>query len=161
LDQELNIAGNPITTLPSGLGKLSYMEVLDALGCGLINLPEEFPGMVRLLELNLGANKLQELPKEFGRMSRLVTLNLSDNMLVELPMSMGKCVQLQTIQLERNKIEDEELIAKYKIGTDHLVDYMEKRLFAWTQEQKMIKKKAEKKKRKKGGRPKLSEFVDS
>jgi len=30
--------------------------------------------------------------------------------------------------MERNQIVDEELLRKYKIGPDHLVDYLEKRM---------------------------------
>jgi len=121
------------------------MEILDVSGCGIRALPEEFPGMIRLLELNLGNNHLTTLPTEFGKMSRLVSLNLSDNKLQDLPISMGNCTHLDTVLIERNPIRDQELLKKYEIGTDHLIDYLAKKFFAQNQIQKKQQKESAKK----------------
>jgi Leucine-rich repeat (LRR) protein len=109
----------------------------------MTSLPKEFPGCIRLLELNLGNNKLSKLPGDFGNMSRLVSLNLADNQLTDLPLSMGACVHMDSCLLERNPIKDQELMRKYNIGTDHLNDYLAKRLFAFTQDQKKRKREME------------------
>ncbi len=65
-----------------------------------------------------------------GRMTRLVQLNLSDNKLAELPISLGLCIGLAKLGagmlIDRNPIQDPEIWRKYKIGTDHLQDYLEK-----------------------------------
>jgi len=100
-----------------------------------------------LLELNLGNNQLSKLPGDFGNMSRLVSLNLADNKLTDLPLSMGACVHLDSVLLERNPIKDAELMRKYNIGTDHLNDYLAKRLFAFTQDQKKRKREMERAKK--------------
>jgi len=88
--------------------------------------------MTKLLELNLATNDLKELPQSIGRMTRLVTLNLSDNKLTDLPLSLGYCVGLSKIgagiNMERNNITDTEMLRKYKIGSDHMHDYLEKRM---------------------------------
>ena len=69
-----------------------------------------------------------------GRMTRLVVLNLSDNKLSDLPVSLGLCYGLAKlgagIQVERNLIQDQTLLQKYKIGTDHLQDYLEKKMMS-------------------------------
>lgn len=87
--------------------------------------------MTRLLELNLGSNRLTSLPETLGRMSRLVILNLSDNLLEDLPLSSGLCIGLcklgAGINIDRNPIKSSDLIKKWKIGTDHLQDFLEKR----------------------------------
>eukprot|EP01133_Synstelium_polycarpum_P005721 gene5721-6616_t len=130
--EELVIAGNPLTSLPPSFANLNSLEVLDANGCHLVRLPDEFPLMTRLLELNLGNNKLVDLPNHIGRMTRLVVLNIMDNRLNDLPLSIGYCFGLGKlgagINIEGNPIQSEEIKMKYKIGNDHLMDYLEKRM---------------------------------
>eukprot|EP01124_Arcella_intermedia_P035950 TRINITY_DN9302_c0_g1_i1.p1 TRINITY_DN9302_c0_g1~~TRINITY_DN9302_c0_g1_i1.p1 ORF type:complete len:587 (+),score=141.25 TRINITY_DN9302_c0_g1_i1:32-1792(+) len=143
--EELFLSGNPLGTVPASIGKLEYLEILDLSGCELNSLPSEFPGMGRLLELNLGNNSLTSLPSEFGKMSRIVSLNLCDNKLQELPVSMGACTHMDTCILDRNPITDQDLLKKYTIGTDHLIDYLQKKLFAQQQQAKKRQKDAAKK----------------
>ncbi|EFA76392.1 C2 domain-containing protein [Heterostelium album PN500] len=130
--EELVIAGNPLQSLPPTFCNLGSLEMLDANGCQLVKLPEEFPQMTRLLELNLGNNKLVELPSLIGRMTRLVVLNIMDNRLTDLPLSIGYCFGLGKIgagiNIEGNPINSDEIISKYKIGNDHLMDHLEKRM---------------------------------
>ena len=77
---------------------------------------------------------MKQLPQAMGRMTRLVVLNLSDNKLTDLPPSLGDCYGLAKlgagINIERNPISDPEMVRKYQIGTDHLVDYLEKKLMS-------------------------------
>lgn len=114
-----------------GLALTSY-QVLDLSCCELASLPEQFTYMTRLLELNLGSNKLQSLPSTIGRMTRLVMLNVSDNQLTDLPLSLGYCVGLGKlgagINLDRNPIKSSSMLKKWNIGTDHLLDFLEKRM---------------------------------
>jgi Leucine-rich repeat (LRR) protein len=88
--------------------------------------------MTRLLELNLSQNKLVTLPKSIGRMTRLVRLNLASNQLADLPMSIGYCGGLGQlgagINISQNPIDSAEMVKKFKVGTDHLLDFLEKRL---------------------------------
>eukprot|EP01116_Phalansterium_solitarium_P002113 TRINITY_DN11963_c0_g1_i1.p1 TRINITY_DN11963_c0_g1~~TRINITY_DN11963_c0_g1_i1.p1 ORF type:complete len:355 (-),score=124.12 TRINITY_DN11963_c0_g1_i1:29-1093(-) len=84
-----------------------------------------------MLELNLATNRIDMLPYGIGHLSRLVVLNLSDNLLTDLPVSIGLCQGLgqigSGINLDRNPIQDSSMLKKWKIGTDHLLDYLEKR----------------------------------
>jgi Leucine-rich repeat (LRR) protein len=108
------------------------VQLLDLSCCELEHLPEQFTYQTRLLELNLGSNKLEDLPESMGRMTRLVVLNLSDNNLKDLPLSMGYCIGLGKIgagiNIDRNPIKSSDMLKKWKIGTDHLCDYLEKRM---------------------------------
>ncbi|KAM9978528.1 hypothetical protein ACTFIY_012297 [Dictyostelium cf. discoideum] len=130
--EELIISGNPLTKLPPNFSSLTSLEVLDASGCQLIRLPEDFSMMTKLLEVNLGNNKLVELPNHIGRLTRLVILNLMDNKLSDLPMSIGNIHGLGKlgagINIEGNPIKSEEIMKKYKIGNDQLMDFLEKRM---------------------------------
>eukprot|EP01119_Soliformovum_irregulare_P024172 TRINITY_DN8602_c0_g1_i4.p1 TRINITY_DN8602_c0_g1~~TRINITY_DN8602_c0_g1_i4.p1 ORF type:complete len:524 (+),score=192.07 TRINITY_DN8602_c0_g1_i4:1296-2867(+) len=130
--EELSLSGNTITTLPKEIGYCASMEIIELDGCKLKSLPEEFCLMTRLLELNLGFNMIGELPSQLGRMTRLTRLNLADNKLSDLPMSLGHCIALgklgSGINITRNPIESSEMMAKFEIGPDHLLDFLEKRM---------------------------------
>jgi len=101
-------------------------------GCELTELPEEFCLMTKLIELNLSNNQIRKLPDGIGRMTRLTVLNLMFNQLPELPMSLGFCVGLGKLgsgcSIANNPIENPDMWRKYQMGTDHLFDYLEKRL---------------------------------
>lgn len=126
--QDLIIGGNPLRELPRSIGRCESLEVMDASCCELEQLPMEFSGMTRLIELDLGKNQLIALPSNIGRMTRLVTLNLCDNHLRDLPMSMGYNVSLRQCFIDRNPIKDQVLVEKARVGTDHLVHYLETRM---------------------------------
>eukprot|EP01122_Echinamoeba_exundans_P004202 TRINITY_DN14219_c0_g1_i1.p1 TRINITY_DN14219_c0_g1~~TRINITY_DN14219_c0_g1_i1.p1 ORF type:complete len:622 (-),score=159.44 TRINITY_DN14219_c0_g1_i1:68-1933(-) len=139
--EELVLSGNDFAGgIPDELGELEFLVTLHLNACNLTELPKYICSLERLLEFDLGTNNLEQLPAPFGNLTRLVTLNIADNQLTDLPMSMGKCLQLDSCQLERNPIKNEELMRKYRMGTKHVVDYLEKRLFAFEQEQKRRQK---------------------
>lgn len=154
--EEIRLNGNPITTLPVEMSKLQYLITLDMNGCQVQSIPERCLINPRLLELDLGTNQLTTLPNDFGSLTRLVTLNLADNKLTDLPLSMGKCESMDSCQLEGNPIKNEALMAKYKIGTDHLIDYLSKRLF---EQEQLAKAKMKQGLDKSRARPKLSDAV--
>ncbi|EGC35818.1 hypothetical protein DICPUDRAFT_54947 [Dictyostelium purpureum] len=130
--EELIISGNPLTKLPPNFSSLTQLEILDAGGCQLVKLPEDFSTMTKLLEVNFGNNKLVELPNQIGRLTRLTILNLMDNKLTDLPLSIGNIPGLGKlgagINIEGNPIQSEEIIKKYKVGNDQLMEYLEKRM---------------------------------
>lgn len=57
--------------------------------------------MVRMMELDLGNNKLTKLPEEFGNMDRLVFVSICDNKIEVLPESLGKCRFIDKFLLDR------------------------------------------------------------
>jgi len=129
--EELSLTGNAFETVPESIGCCFSIEILDLSCCGLKFIPEEFSGMTRLIELNLGTNELTKLPDGIGRMTRLVILNLSDNKLEDLPMTIGYCDGLgkigSGINIDGNPIKSKDMLAKFNIGVDHLLDFLEKR----------------------------------
>jgi hypothetical protein len=130
--EELRLSGNALTTLPPSVGALRQLQVLDVSCCRIEALPEELTLASRLMDLNLGNNQLRQLPEGIGRLTRLITLNLQDNMIQDLPVTIGLCAGLGQIgygiNISRNPITDKEMMEKYDIGPDHLLDYLMKRL---------------------------------
>ncbi len=134
--EELNFTGNDLSQngIPASFGNLVALEILDLSCCNLRAIPEEFTLLTRLLELSLSSNELDKLPDAIGRMSRLVRLDLSSNRLTDLPLSIGHCIGLgrvgSGINMTGNPIRDHAMLEKARIGTDHLLDFLEKRLVA-------------------------------
>jgi hypothetical protein len=142
--EELNMSGNLVDTLPPDIALCGSLEIVDLNGCALTKLPNEFTYLTRVMELNVGNNNLTELPQDIGRMTRLCSLNVADNALKTLPLSAGLCQALDNLgagfNIERNPIEDEKLMARFQVGTDHLCQYLANRLQAWEQQQTALGK---------------------
>lgn len=153
--EELKLNGNPIKELPKEIGNLSYLLVFDLSFCNLLSLPDSFCNLTRLLELDLGSNNLQSLPTKFGDLRRLVTLNLIDNKLPELPLSMGNLKQIENCVIDGNPINDDMLWKKYSMSSQHLIDYLDKKLFERDQLAKKEAKHGLDGKKKKTKRPKI------
>jgi Leucine-rich repeat (LRR) protein len=53
------LSGNKLTQLPKTIGNCRYLEIVDLSGCQLASLPEEFCYCYRLIELDIGVNKVR------------------------------------------------------------------------------------------------------
>ena len=73
----LNLAGNPISRLPSEIGKLVALEELRLAGTALTSVPSSIGRLCRLETLELGlANSCASLPDSLGELSLLRTLRI-------------------------------------------------------------------------------------
>ncbi|TGO18241.1 hypothetical protein BTUL_0011g00470 [Botrytis tulipae] len=81
--QELYVASNALTSIPSAIGQLRHLRHLDA-----------------------SNNALQTLPPELGMCVYLKNLLLFDNQLTSLPQSFGSLYQLEMLGIEGNKQMD-------------------------------------------------------
>lgn len=81
--QELYVASNALTSIPSAIGQLRHLRHFDA-----------------------SNNALQTLPAELGMCVYLKTLLLFDNQLTSLPQSFGSLYQLEMLGIEGNKQMD-------------------------------------------------------
>lgn len=84
---ELNITGQGIGgALPSQIGKLRNLKVLNA-----------------------SNNKMTGLPAELGQLSQLEVLDVSNNQLTGLPMELGNLKQLREFNLKGNAYSEQDL----------------------------------------------------
>lgn len=131
------MSGNCIQSLPPEIQYCKFLGNIDLNSNELVSLPETFGEIgFSLFELDLGNNKLESLPDNFGHLSRIVNLNVCDNKLTDLPVSMGQMKFLSKCLIDRNPIQNYDLLAKYSLTVDHVKEYLAKRLFLQTQEQK-------------------------
>ncbi|XP_051123923.1 receptor-like protein EIX2 [Andrographis paniculata] len=104
----LSLAGNQLTgEIPSGLGNMSYLSVIDLSGNHLTgSIPESLGNCFYLKVLDLGNNRLSgEVLSSIGQLNQLRSLHLNGNLISgNLPVSLQNLSRLETLDLERNKL---------------------------------------------------------
>lgn len=78
--EELNISHNNLTgALPSEIGKLTRLKVLNASNNRMTGVPAEIGHLPNLEVLDLSDNQLTGLPNELAQLKKLKVLNISGN----------------------------------------------------------------------------------
>ncbi|XP_058754556.1 probable leucine-rich repeat receptor-like serine/threonine-protein kinase At3g14840 isoform X1 [Vicia villosa] len=97
-------------TLPPGLTRLRYLQVID-LSRNYLNgtIPKEWGSMMNISKIALLGNRLTgSIPAEISNISTLQTLELHNNQLSgKLPPELGHLTQIQTLQLSSNNFTGE------------------------------------------------------
>jgi Leucine-rich repeat (LRR) protein len=100
--EELNISSNNLTgALPSQIGKLKKLIILNAGNNQMTGVPAEVGQLTNLEVLDLSNNQLTGLPNELANLKNLKTLNLSGNQYSE-----------QDLQVIRNGLPNVNYILK-------------------------------------------------
>ncbi|MGB0385856.1 MAG: COR domain-containing protein [Ardenticatenaceae bacterium] len=100
----LDLSGKGLREVPSEIGTLSNLEVLNLADNQLTVLPPEIGGSTKLEVLDLADNRLTELPSEIGGLTKLEVLNLANNQLTLLPPEIGDLTELRHLYLGRNQL---------------------------------------------------------
>ena len=93
--------------IPSVLGKLAYLQVLELTGNQLSGrIPPELGRLTHLLQLRLGENHLSNgIPPGLAGLTNLRQLNLRHNVLSgAIPPELGQLTQLQELDLTANRL---------------------------------------------------------
>lgn len=89
--------------LPSEIGNLKQLEVFEAYGCNIIDLPEEFSQLTNLKIINLNNNKFTVFPKELLSLEKLESLAINCNFEV-LPDEICNLIHLKYLFLPEANI---------------------------------------------------------
>lgn len=86
--EELNLSNNNLTgALPSQVGQLKNLRVLNVSNNQMTGVPAEVGQLSKLEILDLSNNQLTGLPNELANLKKLKTLNLSGNQYSEQDLS--------------------------------------------------------------------------
>jgi len=101
----LTLAGLNLESIPTELGDLPELNVLDLSKNKLLELPPVLQKLSKLAILKLNNNQLYSLPEWLGNMKVLKNLSLANNNLRSLPESMGTLTLLRQLFLQGNDLQ--------------------------------------------------------
>jgi len=101
---ELKFVNFGLTELPSEIGQLAQLTLLDLSSNQLTSLPSEIGQLTQLTLLYLSSNRLTSLPSEIGQLTQLTLLYLSSNRLTSLPSEIGQLTQLTELYMMNNQL---------------------------------------------------------
>ena len=99
----LNLARNHFAGLPSGIGALRMLEMVDLSHNRLREVPVCLLALGKLRQLCLGYNQIAALPTGLGRLKHLDIIKLEGNKLTALPDDIGT-IHCQEMILSENQL---------------------------------------------------------
>ncbi|NVM57338.1 MAG: leucine-rich repeat domain-containing protein, partial [Desulfobacterales bacterium] len=96
--------GNNLMALPSEIGQLTNLRLLELGSNDLTALPPEIGQLANLQTLHLQFNRLTALPSEIGQLANLQSIVLAVNVLTALPREIGQLTNLEGLYFQRNKL---------------------------------------------------------
>lgn len=106
----LDLSGQGLTSLPSSVLKRTDLEELDISGNRIGGaLPSEIGALKSLRVLDASGNLMTGVPAEIGHLPELRSLDLSDNRLTGLPHELAELKKLETLDLRGNDVSSFDL----------------------------------------------------
>ncbi len=101
---KLVVNGKKMTTIPSEIGNLTELKILEFRANELTTIPPEIGSLSNLLYLELRSNRLTSIPPEIGNLIGMTRLFLSYNNLTAIPPEIAGCIKLSMLYLFYNEI---------------------------------------------------------
>ncbi len=98
----LDLSGQKLATLPSGISKLTNLESLYIGNNQLKELPGEIFQLKLLVRLDAPGNQVQFIPSEIENLTNLQILNLNNNQILIVPKQIGNLKNLTDLLLGNN-----------------------------------------------------------
>lgn len=105
--KKLVLAGNPLTSLPPQLSRLTNLQTLNCGSSELKSFPSAaLPHLPNLTYLNLSENQIAEIPENIGVLTSLTDLIFSANPITRVPASLGDLQALSVLKLSKCKLTE-------------------------------------------------------
>lgn len=102
----LDLGDVQISKIPSDIGKLVNLKILDLRGATIKSLPEEIDRLKKLEILDIGCTPLESLPNEFGSLVNLKRLHMDQTFIRGLPESSRNLKSLEYLNMTGPKFID-------------------------------------------------------
>lgn len=96
------LSNNLLRKLPSGIGQLQKLRVLDLEENKLDSVPNEIGRLRELQKLILQSNNLTQLPRAIGQLCHLSYLSVGENLLSFIPEEIGSLENLESLYINDN-----------------------------------------------------------
>ncbi|XP_062226643.1 plant intracellular Ras-group-related LRR protein 1-like [Phragmites australis] len=104
-EQELDMSGMSMDTLPHLTMPLGHITTLDLSNNNLQSIPESIIArLLNVVVLDVRSNQLKSLPNSIGCLSKLKVLNVSGNLLHDLPATIEECRALEELNANFNQL---------------------------------------------------------
>lgn len=98
----LDLHGNPLTVIPSAIGKMINLKELNLSNTEITELPKDIGLLIKLKSLVVYKNYITTLPKEIGKLTNLTYLDCSFNKITSLPNEINNLTKLKRLYLHDN-----------------------------------------------------------
>ena len=115
----LDISGSRIKSIPPEIEHCIHLKTIIANASQLSEIPSTIGQLKKLRNINFGACKIKELPEEFGKLESLWSLSLGSNQLSDLPESMSNLKNLTMFSIDKNNFDEfpKEVLDLETVGT--------------------------------------------
>ncbi len=123
--KKVDLSNKGLTTLSTDMEKYSKIEEFDISNNMLTgSLPSEIGKLSNLKILNASNNKFTGIPAELRQLTKLESIDFSKNQITGLPMELGQLSKLKTLDLRGNNVSsvDLEALKKALPNTNILID---------------------------------------
>lgn len=101
----LDVSKNDLTSLIPEVTELKLIEKIDLSSNRFSVFPEEIIALNKLCDLDISSNHLHSLPSKIGKLKNLTKLDLSNNLLSSLPHEIGELESLTQLYISENFLD--------------------------------------------------------